>query len=550
MSKIDSLKIKNFQSWVITILIIANIIAAVFLSNRLYFRFDLTEGQKYSISKPTIDMLKKLDNTMIIEYYYNDKCKEHAQMAQIVQYIEDMLKEYENYSKGYVNVIVTQLSYEKNPDVIADLEKQGIQPFSLSERQEGESKTLLGFSGIFIKYKDQQKVLPAVYQDAGFEYTLDTEIKKLVDEKGSQIGVMVTDPNKKFNEHYKYISQITKKEYQNVRLLNKGDNIPNEIATLLIIGGIDLSEYDVFQIDQFLMNGGKAFIALNGVNVIMNPQFGIMGMPNDSKLFDLLDSYGITVNKDLVGDNDSYSPLPQRQGFFVQEYRYPIWPKIKSQNFTKDHPVVDELTGLNLFWPSSININDDIKENVTSLFHTTENSWLSQGNFKLDIDTYKYPLQQGQGSFDIAYSFKGKLQSFFIDKDIPNNEKGSDVFTGNKIDSGETQLVVVGNEHFLESNFMGENEILFLLNSLDWLSKDQTLIAIRNKGKFSRPLDKAKHKQQYSFFKSLIIIFTTYVIPLIFILIAIGLSILRHIKNEELKSFYSNKKQISSEGKK
>lgn len=538
MMKYSEVSIKNIQSWIIFSLIIVNLIAFIFLSNMVYLRLDLTHGQKYSISKPTIELLRKLDknNTLIIEYYYNDKCNEHPVMAQVVQYIQDMLKEYENSARGLVNYTSSQLSYEKQKDMakIDELEKMGIQSFPLSERQKAESKTSLGFSGIVLKYKDKQSVMPQVYQDVSFEYNLDSEIRKLVEENANTLGIIIAASSKTYENDYKYIKQYTEEQYKSVVQIQSGESIPNQVSTLLIIGGNTLTDYDILQIDQFLMNGGKAFIALNGVNVIINPQYGIFGMPNDTKLFNLLQSYGITVNKNLVGDNDSYNGL--QQGFSV--YRYPIWPKIKSQNVNKKHPCVDELNGFNLFWPSSIDIADKIKNNTTLLFSTTKAAWAMNKDFKLDINTYKYPIQQSEKVYNIAYAFTGNLDSYFKDKPIPKNEKGSSMLTGNIIPSGSTQLVVIGNETVFENKFLGEEEMMFLLNSLDWLSTDNSLIQIRNKGKFSMPLDKALNDDDKNFKQSLIIVITTYIIPLLFIALAVVINVYRYKKNQKIKEKY------------
>jgi len=144
MKNNDKLTNKKVQSWIIFGLAILNIVAFIVLSNKLYFRIDMTEGQKYSISKATKDLLKKLDNNLILEYYYNDKSKEVKEVAQVIQYVEDMLKEYENAGKGLVNVVIKELSYEKPKDqaLIAEIEQKGIQQFALSESGSTESKSL------------------------------------------------------------------------------------------------------------------------------------------------------------------------------------------------------------------------------------------------------------------------------------------------------------------------------------------------------------------------------------------------------------------------
>ena len=59
MNNLDKTEIKRLQNWAVFGLIILNLIAFVFVSDKIYFRFDMTEGKKYSISRPTINLLKK-----------------------------------------------------------------------------------------------------------------------------------------------------------------------------------------------------------------------------------------------------------------------------------------------------------------------------------------------------------------------------------------------------------------------------------------------------------------------------------------------------------
>jgi len=535
MQNNDKLTNKKNLSWIIFGLAILNIIAFIVLSNKLYFRIDMTEGQKYSISKATKNMLKKLDNNLIIEYFYNDKSKEVKEVSQVIQYVEDMLKEYENAGKGMVNVVIKELSYEKPKDqaLIAELEQKGIQQFALSESGSTESKSLLGFSGMLLTYKENQSVIPAIYNDQGFEFRLDVEIKKLMSGGEERLGIYFNAKERTLDKDFKYLKQVTEREFKNIHMMYTGQIIPQDVTILVIVGGENLTDFDVFQIDQFLMNGGKALFAVNGINVVAS-EYGIYGVPGDSKLFELLTHYGVRINRDIVGDNQSYNPI--RQGLSLA--RYPLWIKIKSANFNKKNVMVSEIERLNLLWSSSVEILDYSKDKAETLFSTTKGSWNQTENFKLDLETYKYPIQEGKKDYALAAAFDGAINSYFKDKTTPKNENGEQ-FTGSKADTGNAKFVVVGNEQFIQDNFAGNDEFLFLMNAIDWLSKDSSLIEIRNKGKFSKPLDKVKDANVHNFLKSFIIGFTTYVIPIIFILIGVILFILRNSRNKKIQEFYN-----------
>lgn len=542
MKELDKLNIKKIQIWAIYILIILNIIAFILLSDKIYFRLDLTKGNRFSVSKPTVELIRKInkENPLIIQYYYNDKFKQHSGMAPVAQYVEDILNEYDRSSRGSVEVIIKELSYEKDAALIDDLEKMGIMQFPLSEREKAESKTLLGISGITLKHEDKFSIIPIIYSDTGFEYNLDLEIKKLIEKDRGTLGIINTISSRPFESEYTVVNTAARNAFSDVKMIASGENIPPEVSVLMIIGGEGLTDYDIFQIDQFLMNGGKAFIALGGINIIMNPQYGMFGMPNESKLFDLLAHYGMKINIDMIGDNDSFNPYMQQGDFGYTPYRYPVWPRITSLNVNKNHPSTDGLEGLNLFWASSIDIDDKIKNNAVSLFHTTENSWTEKENFQIAVEQYMYQNKQGEKSFNMGYAFKGKLESYFKEKDVPENKDGTGKFTGNKLDQGETQMIVMGNDFFLWDKVINSDQDsqIFLMNSFDSFSKDQSLIEIRKKGKFNKPLDRITNDSQFKFRKNIIIIASTFIVPLLFIALAIIVYLLRNIKNKKIKTLY------------
>ena len=116
--------------------------------------------------------------------------------------------------------------------------------------------------------------------------------------------------------------------------------------------------------------------------------------------------------------------------------------------------------------------------------------------------------------------------------------------------NGNTQIVLVGSEYFIANDFLQRtDEMIFLLNSLNWLQKDNSLIQIRDKGKFTRPLDKARNPIEKEKRKNLIIIITTIVIPLLFIALAVLINQLRYLRNRRIKEEFMSE-DSSKEGEK
>jgi ABC-type uncharacterized transport system involved in gliding motility auxiliary subunit len=79
MNKTEAMKLKKRESSVIFLLILVNIVLFYFLMGKVYLRVDCTQGKKYSISQPTVDLLKKVDNKLVINYYYENVVKKHKE---------------------------------------------------------------------------------------------------------------------------------------------------------------------------------------------------------------------------------------------------------------------------------------------------------------------------------------------------------------------------------------------------------------------------------------------------------------------------------------
>ncbi|OHD82412.1 MAG: hypothetical protein A2355_01115 [Spirochaetes bacterium RIFOXYB1_FULL_32_8] len=90
--------------------------------------------------------------------------------------------------------------------------------------------------------------------------------------------------------------------------------------------------------------------------------------------------------------------------------------------------------------------------------------------------------------------------------------------------------------------------MLLALNAIDWLTKDGSLISIRNKGKFSRPLNKVLNKTMFNAYKNIIIGFTTYGIPVLFIIIGIFVSVIRRKKYKLIENRFSNPEVLEKDG--
>ncbi len=154
-------------------------------------RADLTASREYSLSPVTKDLVKNLDEPLLIRGYFSERT--HPLLAPLVPGIRDLLREYEIVSDGKVEVEIVDPS--ENEELEAEANQiYGIRPspFRISDRYEasiinsyfdilvryGDQHVTLGFDDL-IEVQPRATGLPEV-RLRNLEYDLTRSIKKVV----------------------------------------------------------------------------------------------------------------------------------------------------------------------------------------------------------------------------------------------------------------------------------------------------------------------------------------------------------------------------------
>jgi ABC-2 type transport system permease protein len=149
---------KRLFAWLATVvLVLANVLLGnLWLAPVTFARADLTKTGEYSISQVTIDTLNQLDEPLILTGYFSDRT--HPLLTPLVPQIRDLLKEYEIYSRGAVEVSFV------NPNADEAVEEEineayGIHSFPFAIEGRHEKSVVNSYFHILIKYGDKYEVL-------------------------------------------------------------------------------------------------------------------------------------------------------------------------------------------------------------------------------------------------------------------------------------------------------------------------------------------------------------------------------------------------------
>jgi ABC-type uncharacterized transport system involved in gliding motility auxiliary subunit len=209
-----------------------------------------------------------------------------------------------------------------------------------------------------------------------------------------------------------------------VRLGEAG--IPEGIACLMIVKPREkFSDYDLYQIDQFLMQGRSLALFVDAFDEAQMPGQAAY-RPIETGLEPLLEHYGVRIQRTFVLDENCYrQEMPAQLGGGDRPIYYA--PLIKSQFIDQDLGFMQNIRSLVAVKVSPLELLvERTKENnlrVYRLLATSERSWEMKAPINLNPMTLRPPAKsEVLSSRPIAYLLEGSFPSFFAGKPLPIRE--------------------------------------------------------------------------------------------------------------------------------
>lgn len=500
-----SRRVKYSSSSVIVVLIVLGILVVVnFMSTRHFVRADLTEGKDFTISDATKGMLDGLNDIVNINLYFSKKLPPY--LTNLQQQVKDILDEYKAYAHG--NLAMEFIDPASDPALEQKMRFIGIPQAQLNIIEKDKAEVVNVYFGIAIMYEDRSEVIPIIQNVMTLEYDLTSAIIKVKRSETKTVGFL-TGHGEYSAEDYEVVRTALGKQYSAVDVdVSGGKKVPGEINTLIVAGPKEkIPERDKYEIDQFLMRGGRIVFLIDPVDISTQ---GLMANEINPNLNDMLENYGVKLSQRLILDRASNANAPFSSGYVRYSLPYPFWPRITKGQFAKENPMVNQLEGLVLPWAGPVELVSSKVQTEDSgntnglrgieLFRTTQYSWPKGKPFELSPQQRFVPTGELK-SYPLAVAVSGKFKSFYAGKPIPEPEKseedtpeaepsGSSSEAETVSESPETQIVVVGNARFASSAFLAQFRInqLFFENAVDWLTLGEELISIRSRFVTDRPL--------------------------------------------------------------
>jgi ABC-2 type transport system permease protein len=534
------------------LLVLANGLVLALLLNMLaadyFFRIDLTEDQRYTISDQTKSLLRSLDDQVYVEVYLDGEL--NASFRRLRNSIAELLDEFRIYSGNRVTVTfinpTSALSQQAQKEYMEDLAAKGITPTRVVERKDGQTAEKLIFPGALLTYGGLETGVNLLKGNKARtpEEEINQSIESLEYELANAIFKLTNVERKRVGFVYGHgeLDSLSMASWNNALLdlydvykvnLQRKTNLADYDALIIAKPTQAFSEPDKYKLDQYLMNGGNLLFLLDKLEATMDSasRADYFAFPYDLKLDDLLFKYGVRINVDLVQDRNAglYPVVTGQQGGKPQ-LQLMDWPYFPLINRYADHPVTRNLDAILTRFVSSI---DTVKADgitKTPLAFTSAFSRKVMAPVPVSINEIRRnvkPESFNEGSIPVAYLLEGRFTSLYKNRFLPEGAEQA----GFASDGTESKIMVIsdgdvarneinprtGNPQQLGldpfTNYTFANEEL-LMNAVAYLTDENGLIKTRAREVKIRPLNKEKVRTEKANWQSI-----NLVLPLVVLLL-------------------------------
>ncbi len=336
---------------VAAILVLVNVIA-----QGNFLRLDLTEGKEFTVSDATKDILRDLDDLVTITVYISEELP--MQLSTLRQQISDLLDEYRNYGRGRIQVDFVDPS--SDPEIEQRMRSLGIPQITAQTLERDQFQSVNIYLGMRISYLDKQEVIPVVQDTYTLEYDLTSAILKVASDRTYKVGVLTGPTQHDLNTELTGLKELLQNQFTVVPVdLGDGEReVPPDTDLLIVPGPRDVPDRVEYQIDQYLMGGGKIIFMMDAIELAAGG--GLQATPIQSGIEDLLAHYGVRVQNALVLDRTANATASFSSGYVRYQLPYPYWVKAVPDLLNAEHPITNRLESVVLPWTASLELDVEI----------------------------------------------------------------------------------------------------------------------------------------------------------------------------------------------
>lgn len=529
------------NKFVVALLIIGGIVLLNIAASYFFFRFDLTEEKRYSLSDATQSLLENLsaeDSTDVFVKVYLDGEELPGGFERLKRAVSETLEEFKVYGGTNINYKFIDPNAEtdkkKREDFYVDLAKKGMNPTRVVDTKNGRQVENIIFPYALVSaggYEVPVLLLKGTQgktaeeklnqSNENVEYEIATAIRKLTLKERKKIGLLAEFTKLKPINFSDLIASL--QERYDLFFIDAKSSPSFQGLDALILPKPDFPVDDStkYKIDQFVMGGGSALFFVDGLKVDSVDLEGNFAQPLELNLTDLFFRYGVRINSNIIKDGASCALIPLVVGDLgdkpnIQAVPYRYFPLIN--NFGKSL-ITNNLDLIFSRYVASIDtVRADGVTKIPLLMTSPYTKVLNAPVFVTfnDAQTDTEQVEYQGGIKTIAYLLEGKFQSLYKNRLLSNDSKFADF----KAESLPTKIIVcsdgdlivnevsqktgnplpLGYDKTTQHTFGNKD---FVMNAIDYLIDEDGVIQAKGKEVKLRPLDKIRTRDERTFWQIL-----------------------------------------------
>ena len=479
-------------------------------------RADLTEGDLFTLSDGTRNVLAGLDEPVDVTFYWSkSQTAENPMLNSHARRVHELLEEYSAHAEGNLRLeVIEPLAFSEEEDEALAAGLRGPQV------DEAGNRLFLGL--VMRNSVDAVETMPFLdpRREAFLEYDLTRGLTRLAESGLPVVGVLSSlplaggaqpppgmPPQQQQPEPAWAIWDFLGQSLDLRDLGNSLVKVPDDIDVLLVIHPKDLSPTTEYALDQYALAGGRMMVFVDPFCMFDPAGQGAqpgMGGDRSSSLDNLFAAWGIAMTPgQIVGDVES---ADRTQGNDGRPVACPVVMRLEPERLDQDDLVTKGLSALVTLAAGELIVLDDSPLEATPLISTT-----AAGGGLVDAAMLQFNFDPGMiaDTFSpdgttrtTAYRLMGNFKSAFAEGPPPGPGGEPADASGHLAESTDTfNAIVVSDVDILHEylwarrrNMLGMSFIEpvnangnFVTNGIDNLSGSNDLISLRSRQVQARP---------------------------------------------------------------
>ncbi len=488
------------------ILILVALVLMNVLVHQLVCRWDMTDDKRYTISRPTKELLRSLDSPLTVTVLLEGEL--NAGFTRLQKAASELLSEFSIYTTEGIDSRPLETSL-----------LQGLDPIVIHERtHKGKMAQTTVYPYAIVEYKGKKRLVNLLQNQRGLsgeenlnnsienlEYSMVEAIRGLAQTKVEK--VVFLEGHGELEEHDVYdLTQLLAQYYQVDRgcLGNEAGVLDGYAAVIIADPQLPFSEEDKYILDQYIMQGGRVLWVVNGVKFssdFLASQGATPIVALDLDINDMLFRYGVRIRHGLVQDLQCL-PVPVDVSTNLQQPNWQPMPWTYAPLLlTSQHsPITRNIAQLTATMASAVELvggEDGIRKEV--LLATSSASKLTsvpaQVNLSMGVDdeqSYQYayiPVAVSlEGEFSSLYAHLGAPESIVASAptrkaSVPTRQIVVAAGSAIRNEWQQNQPLPLGYDRYTKTQFGNRdfmlNAVLYLTDNEGWLQLRQKEITLR-----------------------------------------------------------------------